>query len=112
MLVIFLPFSFMVFSTIPSEFPGNEVKIVGQAFKVNKSIIPDGNFFSGDTTMVDSCYVVVARDYNELEKVAAILRDKKHAGIYQYEFHVDIDGTNIKFCTILYLFRMTCDIYF
>ncbi len=77
-----------------SEFPGNEVKIVGQAFKVNKSIIPDGNFFSGDTTMVDSCYVVVVRDYNELEKVAAILRDKKHAGIYQYEFHVDIDGTN------------------
>ena len=77
-----------------SEFPGNEVKIVGQAFKVNKSIIPDGNFFSGDTTMVHSCYVVVARDYNELEKVAAILRDKKHAGIYQYEFHVDIDGTN------------------
>ena len=79
-----------------SRFMGNEVKILGQAFKVNKSIIPGGDFFSGDATMVDSCYLVVARDYNELEKVAAVLRDKKHDSIYQYELNVDIDGTNIQ----------------
>lgn len=79
-----------------SRFTGNEVKILGQAFKVNKSIIPGGDFFSGDATMVDSCYLVVARDYNELEKVAAVLRDKKHDSIYQYELNVDIDGTNIQ----------------
>ena len=77
-----------------SEFPGNEVKIVGQSFKVNKSIVPDGDLFSGDAIMVDNCYVVVARDYNELEKVAAVLRNKKHNEIYQYELYVDIDGTS------------------
>lgn len=77
-----------------SGFQGNEVKIVGQEFKVNKSIVPDGDFFSGDAAIVKSCYVIVARDYNELEKVAAALRDKKYSGVYQYGFYVDIDGTS------------------
>lgn len=74
-----------------------ELKLLGETFKVKESIETNDKFLSElagtDSSLINSFYAVT-NDYNGLEKIAIKLREKGNTDIYNYQLHIDIDGTS------------------
>ncbi len=84
---------------IYSNYKYNEkdLKLLGQTFKVKESIKTDDGFLSelaGIDSSLINCFYAVVNDYNMLDKVAVKLREKGETDIYNYQLHIDIDGTS------------------